>query len=109
MACLVQHQVPIRKAAVMHVRRGEFLLILMDFVKFGAHLSICMASSHLSTEDVSALCRCSLRSLLVSCNSWPARAGSWPLSMHLCYHVHLIRILHHKLPRVSSVCGSNAA
>ena len=38
MASLVEHQVPIGEAVVVHVRRGELLLVLMDLVQFGACL-----------------------------------------------------------------------
>lgn len=111
MAGLVEHQVPVRKTVVVHVRGGEFLLVLVDLVQLRAHLPVRMASAHLASEDVSALGGCSLRPLLVACHaaSWTARTGARSLPLDLRHHLHLVRILHYELACVASVGSANAA
>ena len=108
-AGLVEHQVAIGETVIMHVRRSEFLLILVDLVQFWAHLPVSMTSAHLPAKDVSSLSGCSLWSLLIPCHSTAGTTwtSSRPLSLNLGHHLHLIRILHDKLACVSSVGGAN--
>jgi hypothetical protein len=110
-ASLVEHQVPIGEAVVVHVRRGELLLVLMDLVQFGAHLPVSVTSAHLSAEDVSALSGCSLRSLLISGHSasWATRTSSRSLSLDLSDHLHLVWILHNELACIAPIGSADAA
>lgn len=110
-ARLIEHQVPVGEAVVMHVRGGELLLVLVDLVQLRAHLAVGVASAHLAAEDVASLSRCSLRSLLIASHAAAraARTSSRPLSLDLCDHLHLIWILHHKLPCIASVGRADAA
>jgi hypothetical protein len=94
----------------VHVRRGKLLLVLMDLVQFGAHLPVGVTSAHLSSENVSALSGCSLRSLLISSHStsWAARTSSRSLSLDLSDHLHLVWILHDELACIAPVGSADA-
>lgn len=111
MACLVEHQIAIREAVVVHVRRSKLLLVLVDLVQLGAHLPVRVASAHLSAENVSSLSGRSLGSLLIARHSaaWATWASPWSLSLDLRDHLHLVWILHHELAGVASVCSANTA
>lgn len=90
---VIRKYVPIGKWIV--VALSKLLLVGIDFVQFGAHLSI--AATHLATEDVSSLC----------CSAWLTLDRSRSISVYLGNHLHLIRIIHNKLLGISSVsrCG----
>lgn len=105
---LVEHQVPVRKAAVMHVCRSEFLLVLLDLVELGSHLAICVTSTHLSSENMASLGCSSLLAVLVSCHSRTTWTGSRSLSLNFCYNLHLIGVLHDKLASIASVGCTDA-
>lgn len=98
----VSHQIPVWKAVVMHVTVCKLLLVLVHFVQLGPHMSISIASAHLTTKDVTTLSRSS--GLSVSTNwVWSSQVSLINLSNHL----HLIGIIHNKLFRISSVDWSH--
>ena len=88
---IVGHNISIRQRIVMTL--CKLLLISIDLVQFRPHLSI--SSSHLSTKDVSSL----------RCCSWLSLNGSRSISVYLCYHLHLIWVVHDEFLGISSVGG----
>lgn len=99
----ITHQVSIWKAIIVHIAVGKFLLICMDFVEFWAHMSICVSSSHLTSENVPAL---SGRSRL-STTTNGVRSTNTSL-VDLSDHLHLIWIIHDEFFGITSVDRPNS-
>ena len=98
----VSHQIAIWKAVIVHVTVCKLLLVLVDFVKFGTHVSISIAPTHLATEDMPTL----------SGGSWLSISADWVGSSHVSLidlgnHLHLVGVIHYELFGVSSVDWSH--
>jgi len=87
----VSHQIAIGKAIIMHITVGKLLLILINFVQFGTHVSVGTPSTNLTAEDVTTL----------GGGSWLSvssdRVGASHISLlDFSNHLHLVRIVHNK-------------
>ena len=87
----------------MHVSICKFLLICMDLVHFGAHMNKCVASSYLTSENMTSLSSCSWLLLAIN-GTWSCESPS--LSTIRAY----VHVIHNEFFSVSSIdCSDSAA
>lgn len=87
----------------MDVAVRKLLLVCANFVQFWSHLSICMSSTHLASENMTSLCCSSL--LLVSVRATNGVRSSVLTASRIDFrnNVHLVLIIHNKFLSISSV------
>jgi len=87
----------------MDVAVRKLLLVCANFVQFWSHLSICMSSTHLASENMTSLCCSSL--LLVSVRATYGVRSSVLTASRIDFrnNVHLVLIIHNKFLSISSV------
>ena len=92
----------------MHVTVWKFLLVRIYFVQFRSHLSVCVSSTNLSTENMAALGSSSwLTVSLSSVETWSCMwTSSW---IYLWYNMHLVLIIHHKFLGIASVSCTHSS